>query len=461
MTFLTANLSIFTPYILLLLGGVLSLFVWIERKNKKLSFDITSMALLFSVVFTISYLNIISNSSYKLSGYLFNNIAISYIFLLSLLLFLTQKELIDKDIKFGEYITLFVLAIISSSALILSDNLFTIFLLIEMLSITLYALTGFDKSELSIEASIKYIIVGSFATLFFILGLVFLKLSNTSLELLDLSKTSTSFSLTLAGIFFIAGIFFKIALFPMHSWSVDIYCGSPTYITTALVSFIKFSLLVLAYRIYSVFSPHIPWQITHLVIMLTIAVPTISALNSNNIKKILVYSGISHAGYASIGFMTKSNPYLYFYAFVYSFTAAGAFLTLNLIEKKTNSTDISSLKDIWEREPYLIMMMSIFLFSLAGVPPFAGFFAKFYVFYLAVETSNIHLAIVGAVFSAVAAYYYIKILIPIFTPSKLKPDTFIIKSHPYTFLVLFIILLASIFIGIFSSPIIDLIAKTI
>ncbi len=441
-------------------GGLTSLIAWTERKSKKLTFDITLTAMLFAIGVMVSYSNFPSNI-HSSSQTLLDNFSSTLVILLSALILYSHKESINEKIKFGEYLLLFSLTVVSSVILILSNNLFTVFLAIELLSIALYILVGFDKKPTSIEASVKYLITGSFATLFFVFSFIFIKYSQTPPDLSSIPNAPSSIIVSVAGIFFLSGIFFKIALVPLHWWAVDVYCGSPTYITTALTSFIKFAVIIAGYKIYSSFAPHIPYQIMSIIIILTLLIPNISALTTKNIKKILVYSGISHAGFVAIGFLNPSNSYVYFYMFIYSITAMGAFTLLYLIEKVMNDLEYQKIEDLWNTHPILVIILSIFLFSLAGIPPFAGFFAKFYIFYSAINSSHTILAIIAAVSSAIAAYYYIKILIPIFkhTREKKTIDTSLIRENPYTFSVIIISACAVLLFGIFSSSIISFIEK--
>ncbi|MGC8867703.1 MAG: NADH-quinone oxidoreductase subunit N, partial [Elusimicrobiales bacterium] len=415
-------------------GAFLSLMVWVEKKNRKLTFDITLTSMLIAFALMISYSSF-SCSSYLISSSLINNFFSAFIIFISTAILYSHRETINENLKFGEYILLISLTVVSSIILISSDSLFIIFIAIELLSISLYALVGFDKKPSSIEASVKYFITGSFATLFFILSFIFIKYSKATIELSSISHLTPSLPLSLAGIFFLSAMFFKISLVPMHSWAVDVYCGSPTYITAVLTSYIKLAVIIAGYRVYSSFEPHIPSDLINLVIVLTLILPNISALSTKNIKKILVYSGISHAGFISIGFLTSSNPYLYFYIIVYSITAMGAFMLIYLIEKVQLNTEYEAIGELWRKDPIIVIFLLIFLFSLAGIPPFAGFFAKFYIFYSAIISNHTIIAIIAALSSAVAAYYYIKILIPLFKQktNAVIQEQSVIKENPYTF----------------------------
>lgn len=450
------------PHILIMISSFVSLFLWLERKNKNVVFDILITSLLFSIVFFLSYINITKSSNYTFSSSTFNNIALTYVLILATLILSSNKETMNEKLKFGEYIILTSITIISSMILVSSDNLFTIFLTIELLSISLYSLVGFNKTELSCEASIKYLIIGSFATIFFILSLIFLKISSISLELSEISSHKGNLSISSAGILFLSGLFFKLALFPMHSWSVDVYCGAPTYITSKLVSFIKFSILIVGYRVYSSFNNHIPLDVIYLIAAFTLLIPSISALKTQNIKKILVYSSISHAGYALVGFLSKSNPYFYFYAIVYTLSSLGSFLILNIIENKYKNLEIDTIKKIWQENPSFVMLLSIFLFSLAGIPPFSGFFAKLYIFYSAIENNHISIVIVGSIATIISSYYYIKILLPIFqTPMQKNIDSNMLKETPYTIIIIILLAMITLSLGLLSSPVLDLISSTI
>lgn len=451
--------------IILLVGAFISLIIWLYKKNKNITFDTATLFMILSLSVVLSYLDFKSADFFNLSFSTLNNFLSLFIIFLSTLILYTHRELINEKIKFGEYILLYIFSVISSLILISSDNLLTIFVTLELLSISLYILTGFDKKDSSLEASVKYLITGSIATVFFIISLILIKYSQGSVDLKSIITQDKSFALSAAGVFFISGVFFKIAVVPMHSWSVDVYCGSPNYITTILVSFIKFSVIVAGYRIFSSFSTHIPDEIIIISSLLTMLVPGISALTVKNIKKIAVYSSISHVGFIIMAFAVHSNPYLYFYILVYSLTAAGLFTIINLIEHRIKNLEYQNIKELWQTDPEIVIMLFIFLFSLAGVPPFAGFFAKFYVFYSAINSSYTLLAVAGSIISAISVYYYIKILIPIFYESKSEIDTAkilpLMKKKTFTFSVMTFLALSVIFLGVFSGYIISLLERII
>jgi len=258
-------------------------------------------------------------------------------------------------------------------------------------------------------------------------------------------------------IFFISGFIFKLALVPAHSWSVDIYCGSPTNVVLFIIGFVKLSVIITAFRIFSSYKTGILSLSMYIFVILTLIIPNISALFTKNIKRILVYSSISHSGFIALSFMGPQNWQTYFYAIIYSISAVGVFSFIMFLEKNYSDIEYQNIKGLYYKKPALSIALSIFLFSFAGVPPFSGFFAKFYAFYNALEGGYKELIIIAVISSAISLYYYLKILIPIFFE---KPDNDRkIISYINNSSIIYITATITLFFGILSEPIIELLKK--
>ncbi len=325
-------------------------------------------------------------------------------------------------------------------------NMAILFLGIEILSISLYVLAGSHKeSFFSNEAAFKYFIMGSFATGFLLMGIALVYGATGSF---DISEITTHIELHKAELpgFFYAGIFlmlvglaFKISVVPFHFWAPDVYAGSPTMITAFMSTVVKIAAVGAFYKIFGIC--FLPVQMSVIIIIqgiiiLTLLVANIIAVYQNNVKRMLAYSSIAHVGYILLGFISGSIKFegiLFFYLASYATTSLIAFGILYAIENAKGSTSIEVLKGLYNRNPFAATCMTIALLSLAGIPPFAGFFAKYLIFGSAIEAGQITLVIVAVVTSLVGVYYYFRPIIYMFSPSQ-DPDKVYLSAVQKTFL---------------------------
>ncbi len=334
----------------------------------------------------------------------------------------TKREEID----FAEYYVLILFATVGMMLMASGVNLLIIFLGLEVMSISIYVLTGIMRDDVrSVEAAFKYFLLGAFASSFLLYGIALTYASTGTLDLGGISHVLaerawiSGLPILITGLaLLIIGFGFKIALVPFHMWTPDVYEGAPTSITAFMATGVKAAGFAAFIRVFFYALPTLQahWtEIMWLLAVVTMTVGNIIALSQTNIKRMLAYSSIAHAGYIMVAFVAGNElgkSSMLFYLLAYVFMNIGAFTVMILLGKKgEENTLLTDYAGIGFKHPLLAASMSIFMFSLAGVPPMAGFMAKFYVFSAAVKAEYYWLVVIGVLNSAVAAYYYLRVLI--------------------------------------------------
>ena len=303
-------------------------------------------------------------------------------------------------------------------------NLLMIFLAIESVSLTSYLLVGFQKfDKLSSEASLKYVLFGSVSSAIMLFGMSLLFGATGTIELtqmgalLNQSVGSETQNIVLIGMMFLlVGIGFKISMVPFHIWAPDVYQGAPTPITAFLTVAPKALGFAVMVRVLLLAFPHFIHKWAHLLTILsilTMSIGNIIAISQSDVKRMLAYSSIAQAGYILVGLAAPSSLGLQavlIYVITYLFTNLGAFFTVLAIERNIGTNRIEGYNGLSVRNPLLAFALAIFLLSLSGIPPLAGFIGKIYIFSAAVKSNSIAIAIAIALNSAVAAYYYFRIV---------------------------------------------------
>jgi NADH-quinone oxidoreductase subunit N len=302
-------------------------------------------------------------------------------------------------------------------------NLITVFLGIELMSVSLYVLAGFmRKKERSNESALKYFLLGAFATGFLLYGIALIYGTSGTTDLVAISKVFPQLShnpIFLVGCGMLVVAFsFKIAAVPFHMWAPDVYEGAPTtvsgFMSTGAKAAAFATFLLVFVRVFDIAGSSLS-QVIAVIAAASMIVGNITAVAQNNVKRMLAYSSIAHAGYMLSGIAAanvEGETGILFYLLAYTFVNVGAFGIVSLMErqddKKLNFEDYAGLSG---RRPALAVMMSMFMFSLAGIPPFAGFFGKYYVFLAAVKANMTWLAILGVLTSLVSVYYYLRLVV--------------------------------------------------
>jgi NADH-quinone oxidoreductase subunit N len=334
----------------------------------------------------------------------------------------------------GEYYALMLLATAGMMFLACGNDLVVLFLALETMALSFYVLTGFLRRERrSNEAAMKYLLMGAFSSgilaygfsiLYGIAGSTHLDLISVRLAERHLALQGGDVLIFLAIATVAAGVFFKVAAVPFHQWAPDVYEGAPTSITAYVSVASKAASFALLLRLFlTVFWPvRADWTaLMATVAVLSLTVGTLAAITQNNLKRLLAYSSITQVGYILLGFVASVNPdgtlnprglqSAAFYLLVYAFFNTGAFAVIIVLRHKgVIGDDIDDLNGLIERNPGAAILMLIFLLSLAGIPPTAGFVAKLLVFWSLIETGHYILAIVSVVYILPAVYYYFRMV---------------------------------------------------
>ncbi|MGE5664704.1 MAG: NADH-quinone oxidoreductase subunit N [Deltaproteobacteria bacterium] len=330
-----------------------------------------------------------------------------------------------EGIQKGEFYALLLLSTSGMMFMAKGTDLMTVFLGLETLSIPIYVLVGFHRHRMSsIEGALKYFLLGAFASGFLLYGIALVYAATGTTKIPALA-TMLYDSRILASPLFIAGaglllvgFAFKVSLVPFHMWTPDAYQGAPTVVTAFMSAAVKAAAFAALIRVFLVALPGmqpVMWKVLWILAVLTMTVGNLSALVQDNMKRMLAYSSIAHAGYILVGVVSGDvlgGQASLFYLLVYAFMNMGAFGVLILIaQKEDEGYDIAHLKGIGFKYPVLGALLTLFLVSLGGIPPTAGFVGKFYLFSAAVKNGYIWLAVIGVLNSAASIYYYLRLVV--------------------------------------------------
>jgi NADH-quinone oxidoreductase subunit N len=376
---------------------------------------------------------------------------------------MARNYLKSRGIERFEFYVLLLFSTVGMMTMVSSSDLIVIFLGLEIMSIPLYVMAGLARKDpASNESSIKYFIMGAFATGFLLYGIA---LVYGASETTDLRRILTDFSFISAksGILLYSGAFliligfgFKIAAVPLHMWVPDVYQGAPTPVTAYFSVAPKAAGVAALLRIFVYGLPQLEGitPVLWILAVLTMTVGNLLAIYQENIKRMLAYSSIAHAGYVLVALTVGGEGAVsaaIFYLFAYTFFNLGGFTVVTMIDSRSGSKAlISEMRGLAGRYPFLAVLLGLFMFALAGFPPTAGFFGKFYIFSEAVKNGYIPLVIIAVMNSFVSVYYYLRIIwISFFekSDSEFKP----IIYHPAVVIVLIITAVGTLAIGFFPQ----------
>ncbi len=309
----------------------------------------------------------------------------------------------DEYVQYGDFYGLLLLAITGMMIMTSTTHLLVVFLGLEVLSIALYVMVGFRKMRVdSVEAALKYFLLGAFATGFFLYGVALLYGATGALDMVRIGASVTAagganLMLLAGGMLVLIGFAFKAALVPFHMWTPDVYQGAPTPVTAFMSTGTKAAALAVLARIVTMAMPMSAFNwgaVLPVLAVLTMTVGNFMALAQNNIKRMLAYSSIAHAGYIlvalSAGNAAGQSAILYYLA-VYTLMNIGAFAVISYLGRSNREERLSfeSYRGLGYRYPFVSLAMAVFMFSLAGIPPTGGFLGKFYLFAAAVKAGYI------------------------------------------------------------------------
>ncbi len=355
--------------------------------------------------------------------------------LLFLWMILSQEQY-KSEFNMADQFALILFSSVGALVLVSFSSLVMLFIGIEVMSIPLYILAGSRKSDLrSNEASLKYFMMGAFTTGILLFGITLIYGASGSFDIGAIKEYvangggETSGILYTGIIFMIIALCFKVSAVPFHFWAPDVYQGSPMMITAFMASIVKTAAFGAFYRLFGFAFAELnaEWaSILSIIIIATILAGNIMAVGQTSVKRMLAYSGISQAGYMLMTLLVldeRSTNALLFYAGSYSLATMTAFFILYTVGKEKNSEDFDIFNGLAKKQPLLAIVMTVAMFSLAGIPPAVGFFAKFYLFAAVLNAGYTALVIVAVIGSVISVYYYFKIIIAMYGKEAVSEHT--------------------------------------
>ncbi len=407
-----------------------------------------------------------------------DNFALAFFFILilgtALTVLISRHYLEDYGKNLGEYYALVLFATVGMMLLASGAHLIMIFLGLEVMSIAVYVLAGLFREDVrSNEAALKYLLLGAFSSAFLLFGIAFVYgATGGSLFLDDLPRILTGHAFTrplalLAIALLLVGFGFKVAAVPFHMWTPDVYEGAPTCITAFMAVGVKAAAFAAFARIFFLAFPgfHVDWSMLLWVLAVgTMTLGNVVAIAQTNIKRMLAYSSIAHAGYLLVALVAANQlgaVSLLYYLLAYTLMNLGAFGVVILVGRvKDSYLSIYDYSGLGFQHPALAAAMAVFMFALAGIPPTAGFVGKFYIFSAAVQAGYIWLAIIGVMNSLVSVYYYLRITVLMYMRPA-EADLGPVAFTPGTTAVIVATALGVVLIGIFPGFFYDLAVNSV
>jgi NADH-quinone oxidoreductase subunit N len=432
------NLSFIIPEIFISLSVMFLLILGVFKKNSfELIHNLSIIVLLITgvIVFneTLDIQKILLFNGSVVIDYLSSFMKIITLLAAFIVLAISKNYLDNFKISKIEYPILILSSVLGMMVMISSNDLIVFYMGLELQSLALYVLATFNRNNIkSSEAGLKYFVLSALSSGLLLYGcsLIYGFSGSTNFEIIASQLDSNENALTFGIVFILVGLAFKISAVPFHMWAPDVYEGSPTTVTLFFAIVPKIAALTVFIRfLYVPFLELIDqWQM--ILVFLSIAsmlFGAIAAIGQKNIKRLIAYSSIGHIGYALAGVASASNDGIQssvIYLTIYIVMNLGLFSCLLMLRRNDNYYEsIDDLSGLSKNHPILSFSLLVILFSLAGIPPLAGFFAKFYIFKAVIEQSMYFLAIVGLLSTVIAAFYYLRIIkIIYFDPEKEKYD---------------------------------------
>jgi NADH-quinone oxidoreductase subunit N len=404
---------------------ILVLDLFLSDKERFISYWLTQITLVFAAVITLS----VSNGQTELvffGTYIADAMGSTlkvFIYLVTALAFLYSRHyLMERDLFKGEFYVLGLFGMLGMMIMVSAHSMLTIYLGLELLSLSLYAMVAFNRDAYPCsEAAMKYFVLGALASGMLLYGMSILYGLTGTLDLTDianaLGQQEATVPLVFATTFIVVGLAFKLGAVPFHMWVPDVYQGAPTPVTLYLGSASKIAAFAMVMRLLveSMGALQSEWQGMLIALaVLSLAIGNVVAIAQTNLKRMLAYSTISHVGFLLLGILS-GNQQGYaasmFYIITYALMAAGAFGMIILLSRAGFEADeIDDFKGLNQRNSWFAFMMLILMFSMAGVPPTVGFYAKLSVLNAVIEIDMIWLAAVAVFFSVIGAFYYIRLI---------------------------------------------------
>jgi NADH-quinone oxidoreductase subunit N len=435
MTLTPTDYKVLTPYMILTVWASVLLLVdlFIPKSRKGIMALLSAFGLALTLSFTLMQIGSEEtgfNGMVVLDGF---STFVNALLLVSGLLgvALAYGYVKRMGLERGEYYTLLLFSVTGMMLMAQASDLIIVFLALELLSIPLYVLAAFARPKLeSEEAGMKYFLLGAFSTGFVVYGIVLIFGATQSTNLAAIvtaaSSGTSSLLLTIGAALVLIGFGFKVAVVPFHMWTPDVYQGAPTAVTAFMSSGAKIAGFAALLRVFSTAFPSISVDMTDIlwaIAALTMIVGNVVAISQSDIKRLLAYSSIAHAGYILMAFVPYGNPEVrdvsiaagLFYLVAYAVTNFGAWGVVIALEKaEGKGLQIADYAGLSKKHPALALAMTIFMLSLIGLPPTIGLVGKFYLFRAVIAGGFTGLAIIGVLTSLVSAYYYLRVVVTMY-----------------------------------------------
>ena len=404
---------------------ILVLDLFLKDSERGITYGLSQLTLVFAAVITLS----VAGDETKLVFFgtyiadAMGSLLKVFIYLITFLMFLYSRHyLIERKLYKGEFYVLGLFAMLGMMILVSAHSLLTIYLGLELLSLSLYALVAYHRDSWPCsEAAMKYFVLGALASgmLLYGMSIVYGMTGTLDIGLIaeSLAGQETSVPLIFAASFIVVGLAFKLGAVPFHMWVPDVYQGAPTPVTQYIGSAAKIAAFAMVMRLLaeSMGSLQAEWQgMLTVLAVLSLATGNVVAIAQTNLKRMLAYSTISHVGFLLLGILSGTQQGYaasMFYIITYALMSAGAFGMIILLSRAGFEADrLDDFKGLNQRNPWFAFMMLILMFSMAGVPPTVGFYAKLSVLQAIIEIDMVWLAGVAVFFSVIGAFYYIRII---------------------------------------------------
>ncbi len=368
----------------------------------------------------------------------------------------------DWGLPAGDFYALVLLSTAGMVFLAQANDLMVLFVALEIMSVGVYVLAGLLRGDLrSNEASMKYFLLGAFASGFLLYGMAFFygATGSTRLDVIaeSVARRPTEPFVLLGMAFLLVGFGFKVALVPFQAWTPDVYEGAPTVVTAFMAVAVKAAAFAAFVRVFSTALTELAGQWTDLLgvlAVLTMTVGNVVAVSQRSVKRMLAYSSIAHAGYALLGLVAHSRgggAALLYYLTAYALMNLGAFGVLIALGRRGEPRErLDDLAGVGYRHPVLAVCMTVFLLSLAGVPPLAGFIGKFYLFGAVIESGHTALALIAVLNSVISVYYYLGPILQMYL-GEARPETVALPSRPWLAATIAVALVGTLVLGILPT----------
>ncbi|MSV62190.1 MAG: NADH-quinone oxidoreductase subunit NuoN, partial [Actinobacteria bacterium] len=355
-----------------------------------------------------------------------------------------------------------------------STDLITLFVALEVLSLPLYLMAGLSRRRrlMSQESALKYFLLGAFSSAFFLFGAAYLygysgSITFTGIQASVVGGSGNDVFLLLGIAFISVGLLFKVGAVPFHAWSPDVYQGAPTAITGFMAAATKVAAFGAILRIFYVAFANAEWQwkpALVLIAIITMVFGSVVAITQRDVKRMLAYSSIAHAGFLLAGVIALSKSGLdatIFYLFAYGIATVGAFGVVTLVRDSSGEvTDLNRWSGLGKRSPLVASVFAFFLLAFAGIPLTSGFIGKFSIFSSAYESGSTWILISGVLSSAIAAFFYIRVIVLMFFKDPVEDGTSVVIPSALTTITIAVSTAITVILGVFPAPLINFIEST-